>query len=52
MSVPFAVEEGLPIGIHLAGRFGADDTLIGLAAEIERARPWDHIRAPLQPPQK
>ena len=52
MSVPFAIEDGLPIGVHLAGRFGEDDTLISLAADIERARPWDHLRAPLAPPQK
>ena len=32
--------EGLPIGIHLAARFGADEELIALCAEIEQARPW------------
>ena len=31
---------GLPIGIHLAARFGADEELIALCAEIERAAPW------------
>ncbi len=46
VSVPFAIHDGLPIGIHLAGRFGADDTLISLAAALERARPWDQYRAP------
>jgi amidase/6-aminohexanoate-cyclic-dimer hydrolase len=38
---------GLPIGIHLASRFGADEVLIALCAEIERAAPWDGRRAPL-----
>jgi amidase/6-aminohexanoate-cyclic-dimer hydrolase len=32
--------EGLPVGIHLAARFGADTELMALAAEIEAARPW------------
>jgi len=41
MSVPmFWSEDGLPIGIHLAGRFGADERLMSLAAALERARPW------------
>jgi amidase/6-aminohexanoate-cyclic-dimer hydrolase len=32
--------EGLPIGVHLAARFGEDETLMALAADLERARPW------------
>ena len=41
MSVPLCWSDaGLPIGIHLAGRFGADETLMSLAADLERARPW------------
>jgi amidase/6-aminohexanoate-cyclic-dimer hydrolase len=32
--------EGLPIGIHLAGRFGEDEVLMSLCADLERARPW------------
>ena len=39
-SVPLFWSEGLPIGVHLAARFGEDETLIALAAELERARPW------------
>jgi amidase/6-aminohexanoate-cyclic-dimer hydrolase len=38
---------GLPIGIHLAAAFGADETLIALCAEIERAAPWAGRRAPM-----
>jgi amidase len=38
---------GLPIGIHLAARFGADEALIALCAELERAAPWGHKRPPI-----
>ena len=38
---------GLPVGVHLATRFGADETLIALCAEIEAARPWIGQRPPL-----
>lgn len=31
---------GLPIGFQLVADFGADETLLALAAEIEAARPW------------
>ncbi|EEW25708.1 amidase [Rhodobacter ferrooxidans] len=31
---------GLPIGVHLATRFGADEDLIALCAELEHAAPW------------
>ena len=41
MSVPFSWnDEGLPIGVHLMGRFGDDLTLLQLAAQIEDERPW------------
>jgi amidase/6-aminohexanoate-cyclic-dimer hydrolase len=36
--------EGLPIGIHLAARFGEDELLLSLCAELERACPWFHRR--------
>ncbi|MFN3211027.1 MAG: hypothetical protein ACE369_18920 [Roseovarius sp.] len=32
--------DGLPIGVHLATRFGADTALMSLCADRERARPW------------
>lgn len=47
-SLPLAWSTGgLPIGIHLAAPFGADETLIALCAELETARPWFHRRPPL-----
>lgn len=39
--------DGLPVGIHLAARYGADETLISLCAQIERARPWADRHPPL-----
>jgi amidase len=32
--------EGLPIGVHLVGRFGDEETLLKLAAQLETAAPW------------
>ena len=40
-------EEGLPIGIMLAGRMGEEGTLISLSAQLEQARPWHDRRPPL-----
>ncbi|SEM45345.1 amidase [Gemmobacter aquatilis] len=31
---------GLPIGVHLAARFGSDEELIALCAELEQSQPW------------
>jgi len=46
-SLPLAMSSGgLPIGIHLAAAFGADEELIALCAEIEAAHPWAARRAP------
>ncbi|MCX8510099.1 MAG: amidase family protein, partial [Rhodobacteraceae bacterium] len=35
---------GLPVGVHLAAPFGADEELIALSAELEAAKPWAHLR--------
>ncbi|MCA3441796.1 MAG: amidase [Rhodobacter sp.] len=44
-SLPLHVTpDGLPVGVHLATRFGADEELIALCAEIEAARPWIGLR--------
>lgn len=49
-SVPLAMSaKGLPIGIHLAAPFGADEELIALCAELEAAHPWAATRAPFPP---
>ncbi|MGD1927653.1 MAG: amidase [Leptolyngbyaceae cyanobacterium] len=38
---------GLPVGVQLVGRPGADDTVLALAAQLERANPQYHHRPPL-----
>jgi amidase len=45
ISLPLGMDpDGLPIGMQLVGRYGADATLLNLAAELEAARPWAHRR--------
>jgi len=39
--------DGLPVGVQLVARFGADDALLRLAAQLERATPWFDRVAPL-----
>jgi amidase len=38
--------DGLPVGVMLAARPAEEELLLGLAAQIERAQPWAHRRAP------
>ena len=41
MSMPLAwTEDGLPVGLQFVGRFGAEEMLFSLAAELEHAQPW------------
>jgi amidase len=48
MSVPlYWSPAGLPIGVHLMGRFGDDALLFRLAGQLERARPWRDRRPPV-----
>jgi amidase len=45
MSVPLEwTDDGLPIGMHFVARFGAEEMLYALAAQLEQARPWRNRR--------
>jgi amidase/6-aminohexanoate-cyclic-dimer hydrolase len=45
MSVPLHwTSAGLPIGVMFSARFGEDATLFRLAAQLEKAQPWDKRR--------
>lgn len=53
VSVPLHwTPDGLPVGIHLAARYGEDEVLMSLAADLERARPWFQRRPPLNAAKK
>jgi amidase len=41
MSLPlYWNEAGLPIGMHVMGRYGDEATLFRLAGQLEQAQPW------------
>lgn len=37
-------DDGLPVGLQLVGRRGAEETLVAVSAALEQARPWAHRR--------
>ncbi|MCY3813291.1 MAG: amidase family protein [Gammaproteobacteria bacterium] len=39
--------DGLPVGMQIVGRRGADQAVLQAAATFERARPWAHERPPM-----
>jgi amidase len=44
-SVPWGLgADGLPTAVQLVGPPLGEETLLQLAAQIERARPWAHLR--------
>jgi amidase len=48
ISVPlFEGEDGLPLGVQLVGRPAAEGQLLGLASQLEQARPWADRRPAL-----
>ncbi|MCY1016905.1 amidase family protein [Pyxidicoccus sp. MSG2] len=51
MSVPLCFPEGgVPIGMHFAAARGEEAMLLGLAYQIEEARPWKDRWAPYSIP--
>lgn len=48
ISLPLGVDgDGLPIGVQLVGPPRGEAVIIGLAAQLEQARPWSARRPPL-----
>ncbi|MCH7653917.1 MAG: amidase, partial [Chloroflexi bacterium] len=39
--------DGLPIGLHIIGRFGDEETVLAASAAFERVRPWIQHRPDL-----
>lgn len=48
MSVPlYRCAGGVPVGVQFVAGIGEEATLLALAAELERARPWSSTKPPL-----
>jgi amidase len=45
ISLPLGTDpNGLPVGVQFVGRFGAEDTLLRLSAQLEESLPWSRRR--------
>jgi amidase len=40
MSVPLGMDDGLPVGLHVAAPPGCERRLLSLGYELEEAAPW------------
>ena len=48
ISLPLAWSKaGVPIGVQFVGRFGEEHLLLQVAAQIEKAEPWNSKRPPV-----
>ena len=48
VSLPLGVDrDGLPIGVQLVGPPRGEAVILGLAAQLEQARPWSDLRPPI-----
>jgi Asp-tRNA(Asn)/Glu-tRNA(Gln) amidotransferase A subunit family amidase len=48
-SVPCGFVEGLPVGLQVIGRPGADDMVLRASRALEQLRPWSGARPPAYP---
>ena len=49
MSVPLHwTADGMPVGAHFLGRIWDEETLLGLAHQLEQAAPWRECRPPVR----
>ena len=39
--------DGMPIGLHIVGRSGDEETVLAASAAFEKARPWIDVRPPV-----
>ena len=39
--------DGMPVGLHIVGRPGDEETVIAASAAFERAKPWADARPPV-----
>jgi Asp-tRNA(Asn)/Glu-tRNA(Gln) amidotransferase A subunit family amidase len=41
LPIPAGLVEGLPVGMQIIGRRGADEAVLAASAAFERMRPWE-----------